>query len=707
ENTVGAKESAYRHDVKTSAVQSNTFANTPMFTQAQKAVAGLDDAGKFQYDAVSEAESMDIAAQRMELDPDGERAELMESRKEWIGEDVDTSMLILEDEMKKAEASGNYGEVLKWAKKIQQSGTKAGQLVQSFAKYSRTPAGTVIGAESWLDKMGKEWAEEYPKGAELVEEVAKRLCDEYKKMGATEFEVVRRMVKEVCANRHLNVDESAQDKIAKMLSDASEKDIVDSLDRYFSCGTTGLTDEQVMNIYDLMVRANGENPGSKKAVKLQNEAFKIIADSLGGVGFQPKWDAWRYLAMLGNTRTQGKNINGNFGFGALTRFNDAMSSAIEAGAQKAGLIKTRTKSVTNMLNEKDRALRGACYADADDTAYAALTGDSNYNIKSGVEGQRRIFGKSDANIFERARKSVNASLEGADAKGMIGALDFVEGLGDGKNATKAKEFVEKANTLADKAGLNGIYGISGLRNNYADALAGWLKANKHDNSIFDAEQKLAKVKEKIAGVVPSLDATYANQLSQRRAELQKQVDALQRGRAYAIQHAQEATFHEYNFLAELLNNLSRGAAEHGIAGKVFSAGVEGILPFKKTPANILKEGVQYSPAGLLETITIESARLKKGKIDANHYIERLSKGLTGTGLMALGAFLLSQGLISAGGDEDDQKDAFDKMRGKQHYAVTIGGTSYTVDWTVPASMPVFVGAVLYDSFQEDNSNVKG
>lgn len=103
--------------------------------------------------------------------------------------------------------------------------------------------------------------------------------------------------------------------------------------------------------------------------------------------------------------------------------------------------------------------------------------------------------------------------------------------------------------------------------------------------------------------------------------------------------------------------------------------------------NILKRGVEYSPAGILDTVTRKAYQLKSGKISTAEFIDSLSAGLTGTGVMALGMWLASAGLLS-GGLGDDKDDQFSKLQGEQEYALKIGDTSYTIDWAAPAALPL-------------------
>lgn len=78
----------------------------------------------------------------------------------------------------------------------------------------------------------------------------------------------------------------------------------------------------------------------------------------------------------------------------------------------------------------------------------------------------------------------------------------------------------------------------------------------------------------------------------------------------------------------------------------------------------------------------------------------ISEGLTGTGVTALGAYLAYEGLLNTSMDTQSKKGQYDKMLGEQEYSVNIGDYTYTVDWTIPASMPMMIGAEIAKFTQE-------
>ena len=214
-------------------------------------------------------------------------------------------------------------------------------------------------------------------------------------------------------------------------------------------------------------------------------------------------------------------------------------------------------------------------------------------------------------------------------------------------------------------------------------------------------------------------------------QLQNDPALLQKGRAYAIQEAQKATYRDFNGLAKKLNDLTRNPKTTG--QKVLAFGVEAVLPFKKTPANILKRGIEYSPVGIARSIVDAATGLRqynrymREELDTipenaktpNEVIDEFCAGLTGTAIMAMGALLGSLGAVSCGFDDDD--DEFERLKGGQEYAINPGkagnailgmfgipklfgeDVTFTLDWAAPMCMPFFVGAAV----QEQAVNQEG
>lgn len=199
---------------------------------------------------------------------------------------------------------------------------------------------------------------------------------------------------------------------------------------------------------------------------------------------------------------------------------------------------------------------------------------------------------------------------------------------------------------------------------------------------------------------------YARYLKAQKVKGKVPADIAEKARAFASQEALEGTYRDANALSDFLNNTRKTweNSNNKLLAKLGTMVLDTTVPFMKTPANILKQGVRYSPLGLV-----------KGLVDAGFYggkkairspeqlskvIREISEGLTGTGATALGAYLAYEGLLNTSMDPFSKKGKYDNMLGEQEYSVRIGDNTFTVDWTIPVSMPLFIGAEIANLSQE-------
>ena len=173
-------------------------------------------------------------------------------------------------------------------------------------------------------------------------------------------------------------------------------------------------------------------------------------------------------------------------------------------------------------------------------------------------------------------------------------------------------------------------------------------------------------------------------------------------RAYAIEEAQRATYRNTTALSEALSKMGRYQGDNQVL-RAASFAADAFIPFRKTPANILTTGLDYSPIGLGKGIKEALFDVKSGKCTAANAVDSIASGLTGTGILALGAYLAAEGLLHVRAGDDDKEEAFEKSMGGQDYAIQIGDRSYTLDWMTPAAMPLFAGAAIMESVRKGGS----
>lgn len=229
---------------------------------------------------------------------------------------------------------------------------------------------------------------------------------------------------------------------------------------------------------------------------------------------------------------------------------------------------------------------------------------------------------------------------------------------------------------------------------HLDKPLNWINAK--NSAALEGEDTLAKRTTYIDSMAQYMKANGLTEADMYN-ELGGETDALLKAREYATSEALKATFQDANILAKWLQE---GEKKLGKAGEIV---VGGLVPFKKTPANIIKRGLEYSPLGLLKGTRELVDSVRTGNTTPAQVIDSMSAGLTGTGIMALGYFLGGMGLLRGGDDEDSKKQYFDEMQGEQSYSLNIGGYSYTIDWAAPAVLPLFVGVELQKYMSNKNS----
>lgn len=168
-------------------------------------------------------------------------------------------------------------------------------------------------------------------------------------------------------------------------------------------------------------------------------------------------------------------------------------------------------------------------------------------------------------------------------------------------------------------------------------------------------------------------------------------------RDLAYQEAKESVYRDANKVSDWIN-------EGRKSGKGMAYAIDAILPFTKTPLNILNRMIEYSPVSLITSI-LDYHKIGTGEMTPQTYINNLSRGITGSGISAIGFFLASIGRIRTKDDDPDKVDQYKSDLGQQDYALVLpNGTTYTLDWLTPQIGPLGVGVELYKALSNKYSS---
>lgn len=374
------------------------------------------------------------------------------------------------------------------------------------------------------------------------------------------------------------------------------------------------------------------------ATRVQTEILEEIAAQIP-LTVQDQLRNWRYMCMLGNVRTNVRNVCGNLAMGSMRMGRDVIAAGLEAWDVRRGV----------KLDEKAQKAR-----EAGDTAKAEKL-QQKADRKLNAYDRTKAITAGDA--FKANKAYARATLAEASTILEGGGKDVsLSALGKGK-----RMFNNKVLNKIGKTALKPLeyFDVKFLNPLYVNSFAQWMTARGLTADTITLQQRNEAMK-------------------------------------YAVQEAQEATFREANWLATKLTEIrGRNIATELIVG--------GVVPFAKTPANVLRRGIEYSPAGILQGLS----QLHKANTDASlsqsermqmraTAISRLASGLEGSALMGLGVALRALGFLRGGGEDDDRANKFLKDMGYQPYSVEIGDASLTLDWLAPLNMPMFMGAAVMD-----------
>lgn len=362
---------------------------------------------------------------------------------------------------------------------------------------------------------------------------------------------------------------------------------------------------------------NYANAASPEA---QNEALKAIEKEIAKqipATFVDQFNALRYLNMLGNMKTQVRNVGGN----AIMAVTAATKRRVAGGIE--GLVSAVTNNGTDRTSVFWAGGQLFKEASKDFDAFESEAmgegkySDTNAQISRNINDERTIFNNK---LLEGYRKLTN-----------------------------------KAMSVGDQ-----IF----LRFTYADAMSGWLKAHGI-NSVSEASpEQLASARE------------------------------------FAIKEAQEATFRDSNTVSDYVSKIGRGKNTPE-AVRIIS---EGLVPFRKTPANVAVRAVEYSPLGIANTI-IKAVQAKNGKADATDVINSIAKTATGTALFAAGIAASMAGKAK-GSEDDEELAAFEKLRGESDYSIKIGDKWVSLSQFAPMAIPFFIGVRLNEVLEEQGLNTE-
>lgn len=208
-----------------------------------------------------------------------------------------------------------------------------------------------------------------------------------------------------------------------------------------------------------------------------------------------------------------------------------------------------------------------------------------------------------------------------------------------------------------------------------------------------------------AGDRPFYEATFINSINNQ-LKLNNTTEITQDMIDIATSEALSRTWQDNNEYTKFVLDIRRAFNKLNVGG--YGLG-DVLIPFAKTPANLTKAIIDYSPVGLVKSV-VEGNNLKnaisRGDFTTQQqhkFVQDLGKATAGTMLYVLGYALAKAGIIT--GESDEDKDVANFMKnnlGINSYSVKIGNNSFTYDWAQPIAAPFGIMANFVNQNRDDS-----
>lgn len=147
----------------------------------------------------------------------------------------------------------------------------------------------------------------------------------------------------------------------------------------------------------------------------------------------------------------------------------------------------------------------------------------------------------------------------------------------------------------------------------------------------------------------------------------------------AIAEAQYTTFQNKTKLGDIAAGAKRGKGNP----------TRYVAPFTQIPSSVAMKIVDYSPVGPVKEAI---QQIHAGNFDQRALSQAIGRGVTGTGVMALGKALWDAGHVTTAYPTDPKEQAQWKLEGKQANSVLVGGKWRSLASLGPAGDAIAVGA---------------
>lgn len=557
------------------------------------------------------------------------------------------------------DAKNNYAQrIASIGKKMREMGTKGGQIIQAFSIQERlTPDGMLKYAQSELLDLYKIMSKN--KGKDWIDKYSKDF-----ELNANDTILINNNMTEI---EKINSDEHF---VSNKLADLKAMD------------TTDMNEAEIKK-HNLEVDLyENHDIDYIKRVKMA-EIQKQMQDKIPPVRGQAL-KSWMRISMLFNPKTQVRNIGGNALLLPVNIVSDTFSSVADSIVAKTTGV--RTKGNFELKSYKEGFSQGI-YESWSDFKRGVNTKvvESKYEVSQG-----KSFNEHHTGMLAKPRNTLSKGLNKTES-----LLNFVMDLGD-RGFMKASTLNSLNNQIALNTSLQAKQKGENILISTAENSEGIAEVTYADGNgtIVSKKMNASKVSDFLTN-----------------NDIKDSIPVTKEMLTIAENEGLQRTWNDDNEYTRFVLGIRRSLNKFGVEG--YGLG-DVLIPFAKTPANITKAIIDYSPAGMVKTI-IDGVNLKKSvengqfTAEAQHqFVTELGKATAGTMLYALGTALALAGATSGSGDEDkDVKNFVKNTLGLSPYSIEIFGKSFTYNWAQPVSAPLAITADIVKSVQSDEERELG
>lgn len=614
------------------------------------------------------------AARNLETDYDGTVNNLLNkpTNQFYSPQEVDEGFMAFNNEVNAGRESGDFSKAADIMYHLTRDAHEKGAGLQAYVAWKKnTPAGVLLDANESVRTMAEDVAgKNYVKNLDVLSEKIAEISNSNLPF-EEQVKQVDALMKEMQSKGYKNgVD--GFDQMRKLLETGNPVDTVAVREVLYEANKLpNLSAETQAKILSIAQEMYGKDLTHRERQQFINQ-INIILSNEKHWTLKDKAIELAHILMLSGSRTHIRNFIANVGM--LPQ--EALARKISAVGQNAyKFFKDPNYKPTQAFHvgkEAQELARQGFEAQGGATGIVEGVADKFKNRLAEAIGGNYMFNSGNGNVLSR----VNAF-----ATDKIPSLEKFE---DALNELMGKGLKKIG---SEDAYANMDSNIS-LLENYRQFIYGSLSGLEDDPFVK------RNFEDRLASYIQAQGIKNLDEIPQEAYDL---------ARAEAL----KATFKDDNAVTQLFQKIKAMP----VVGEV-------LLPFSKTPANLLARSIDYSPIGIARSIYgMINKNSRFAKETVGEAIDELAKGIGGSGTGLLAMWLYSKGVLT--GKKDDNADVANYManQGWQEYSISTKGIADLInsylgtdldfgddyvafDWMQPLTTDIIAAQALWDELKD-------